>query len=271
VSHLRIRLDLAYDGAAFSGWARQPGLRTVQGELSAALARVLRIDEPPIVVAGRTDAGVHALGQVCHVDLPESAWPGSRACLRRLNAVLPDEIRVRKAEQAEVGFDARFSAVYRRYQYLISDSGRLDPRARNAVYVRRTPLDAGLMHEAARTLVGEHDFAAFCKARPEASSVRTVLELTVDRVVDPRDPELIVAAITADAFCHSMVRSIMGALIAVGEGRLDREQLAEVLARASRVNLFATAPAYALALTEVGYPPGHDLGAQALRARRFRG
>jgi tRNA pseudouridine38-40 synthase len=268
---VRIRIDLAYDGGEFSGWARQPGLRTVQGELALALARVLRIEKPAIVVAGRTDAGVHATGQVCHVDIPESVWPGPTTCVRRLNAVLPEDVRVRGTEIAADGFDARFSALFRRYEYLISDSGLLDPRARNAVVVRRRGLDADAMHRAGQVLVGEHDFAAFCKARPDASSVRTILALTVQRVADPRDPELIVAAITADAFCHSMVRSIMGALIAVGEGRLDHRQLAQVLAQAQRVNLFATAPAHALALTEVGYPPAHDLAGQAQRARRFRG
>ena len=126
---LRIRLDLAYDGSGFAGWARQPGQRTVAGEVVSALSRVLRIDEPRLVVAGRTDAGVHALGQVCHVDLDPDCWPGSAAGVRRLNAVLPADVRIRAAQAAPPGFDARFSALYRRYEYLISDSGLLDPRA----------------------------------------------------------------------------------------------------------------------------------------------
>jgi tRNA pseudouridine38-40 synthase len=268
---LRIRLDLAYDGRQFFGWARQPGLRTVQGELAQALSRVLQVPEPRIVVAGRTDTGVHALGQVSHVDLPQPCWPGDDACVRRLNAVLPEDVRIVRAAVAPDGFDARFSALSRRYEYLISDSGLLDPRARGSVVVRRRALDAIAMHEAAQVLCGEHDFAAFCKARPEASSVRTVLAVGVERRDDPRDPRLISVGITADAFCHSMVRSVVGALVAVGEGRLDRDDLASILARATRTSRFATAPAHGLVLVEVGYPAPEQLAAQAQRARRFRG
>lgn len=259
----RIRLDLAYDGAGFSGWAAQPGRRTVQGELAAAIGTVLRESEPRIVVAGRTDAGVHALGQVCHVDV--QSWP--QETVRRLNAVLPGDIRVRAATVAPQGFDARFSPLSRRYQYLISDSGLLDPRARGSVLVHRSTLDADAMQEAAQVLRGEHDFAAFCKARPGASSVRTVMDVHVVRREDPRDPRLIDIGIRADAFCHSMVRSIVGALIAVGEGRLA--ELATILEAARRTPQFATAAAHGLALVEVEY--AQDLAGQAQRARRFRG
>jgi tRNA pseudouridine38-40 synthase len=268
---LRIRMDVAYDGAGFSGWARQPGLRTVHAELASAVERVLRIRQPRIVVAGRTDTGVHATGQVCHLDLPAQAWPGGPAARRRLNAVLPPDIRVLAAHEAPAHFDARFSARFRRYEYLISDSGLLDPRARGSVLVSRRRLDSDLMHVAGQALVGEHDFAAFCRARPEASSVRTVLELSVERRDDPRDPELLVVGIAADAFCHSMVRSVVGALMAVGEGRLPGAALAEILAAGRRVPQFATAAAHGLVLVEVGYPPVEELAAQALRARRFRG
>lgn len=268
---LRIRMDLAYDGGQFRGWARQPGLRTVQGELTQAVSRVLRMPEPRIVVAGRTDTGVHALGQVCHLDVPQQRWPGREAGLWRLNAVLPEDIRILDAQIAPEGFDARFSALFRRYEYLISDSGLLDPRARGSVVVRRRALNAVAMHEAAQVLRGEHDFAAFCKARPEASSVRTVLAIGVERRDDPRDPRLICVGITADAFCHSMVRSVVGALVAVGEGRLDRDALASILAQATRTSRFATAAAHGLALAEVGYPAPEELAAQAVRARRFRG
>jgi len=268
---LRIRLDLAYDGARFSGWARQPGLRTVQGEVTAGIERVLRVRQPRVVVAGRTDTGVHALGQVCHVDIPADLWPGDETAVRRLNAVLPADVRVHAATAAPAGFDARFSALFRRYEYLLSDSGRLDPRARGSVYVRRARLDVPAMHEAAASLLGEHDFAAFCRARPEASSVRTILAIGVDRRADPRDPELIAAGITADAFCHSMVRSIVGALVAIGQGQLSAGDLRDILRAGERVNRFSTAPAHGLALMEVGYPPDDDLAAQAIRARRFRG
>ena len=268
---LRIRLDVSYDGAGFSGWARQPRLRTVQGELAAAIERVLRVEQPHIVVAGRTDAGVHALGQVCHVDLPHAAWPGASTTVRRLNAVLPPDVRVVAAEVAAPGFDARFSALFRRYEYLISDSGRLDPRARGSTWVQRRVLDAAAMDAASQVLLGEHDFAAFCRARPEASSVRTVLAAGVQRRVDPRDPRLIAVGLTADAFCHSMVRSVVGALLAVGHGALDTDDLVQILAAARRVPGFTTAPAHGLALVEVGYPPIERLAAQAEHARRFRG
>jgi tRNA pseudouridine38-40 synthase len=268
---LRIRLDLAYDGAGFSGWADQPGRRTVQGELQAALARVLRMPAPRTVVAGRTDSGVHALGQVCHVDVPGDVWPGGAVCTRRLNAVLPPDVRVRACAPAAGGFDARFSALYRRYEYLISDGGALDPRARNHVLAHRRPLDCAAMDRAARLLIGEHDFSAFCRARPGASAVRTVLACSAARRADPRDPDLVAVDITADAFCHSMVRSVVGALIAVGEGRLTPVRLAEVLAARARVPLFATAGPHGLALVEVGYPPDPDLAEQARRARRYRG
>jgi tRNA pseudouridine38-40 synthase len=271
VSSLRIRLDLAYDGSDFSGWAAQPGRRTVQGDLTAAISRVLGVPHPAVVVAGRTDAGVHALGQVCHVDLPADAWPGPQRAVRRLNAVLAPDVRVRSAQVAPEGFDARFSATSRRYVYLISDSGLLDPRARTGVYVHRRPLDDHRMADAAGVFVGEHDFAAFCKARPEASSVRRVLRTWVARTEDPRDPALLEVGITADAFCHSMVRSVVGALVAVGEGRLTSADVATILAQRRRVPRYTTAPAHGLALVAVEYPPDAELAEQARRARRFRG
>ncbi|MEI2643511.1 MAG: tRNA pseudouridine synthase A [Candidatus Nanopelagicales bacterium] len=165
---MRIRLDLAYDGAGFSGWAKQPGRRTVQGDLEAALEQVLRVSEARVVVAGRTDTGVHALGQVCHVDVEQ--WPDQTQ--RRLNAVLADDVRIRAAGPAPDGFDARFSALSRQYVYLISDSGLLDPRARGGVWVWRRGLDSESMHDAAQRLIGEHDFAAFCKA-PARGQLRT--------------------------------------------------------------------------------------------------
>jgi tRNA pseudouridine38-40 synthase len=267
---LRVRLLLSYDGKDFAGWARQPGLRTVHAELVAGLQRVLRVTDLNLVVAGRTDAGVHALGQVCHVDLPADAWPGDEAAVRRLNAVLAPDVRVIEAGPAAPGFHARFSARWRRYEYLISDSGRLDPRARGSVLLHRTPLNCGVMHDAGQHLVGEHDFSAFCRRRPGASSVRTVLGLQVSRRVDPRDGALMVVDISADAFCHSMVRSVVGALIAVGAGRLSDQQIATMVSSGQRLPGFSTAPAHALALMEVQYPPDDELAQQAVRARRFR-
>ena len=186
---LRVRLDLAYDGTAFSGWAAQPTLRTVQGELSAALTTVLRSAEPVrVTVAGRTDAGVHARGQVAHVDLDPAAWaslPGRSdrdpgvALVSRLGGILPADVVVRAARPAPDGFDARFSAVERRYLYRIADTGAVrDPLRRHDTVWWRKPLDVGAMDEAARSLVGLRDFAAFCRQREGATTVRTLLDFS---------------------------------------------------------------------------------------------
>ena len=171
----RLRLDISYDGTDFSGWAEQPGRRTVQGELQAALARVLRIPTPQLTVAGRTDAGVHARGQVAHVDVPASVWEAEgERLLRRLAGVLPPDVRVTAVAPAPPGFDARFSALVRRYVYRVSDApGGVDPLRRHEVLWHRRPLDVDRMNEAAAALLGEHDFAAYCRKREGASTVRS--------------------------------------------------------------------------------------------------
>ncbi len=171
---IRLRLDLSYDGSDFAGWAAQPGLRTVQGTLEAALGTVLRCEPPRLTVAGRTDAGVHARGQVAHLDLAEEEWDAVRgrlgdpgtALVRRLAGVLPADLAVHRATPAPPGFDARFSAVFRRYVYRLADDVELaDPLRRNHVVRHRFALDAAAMGAAAAPLVGHHDFAAFCKPR----------------------------------------------------------------------------------------------------------
>lgn len=262
---MRIRIDLAYDGTEFKGWARQPDLRTVQGELEAALAAVLRV---PITVtcAGRTDTGVHARGQVVHIDLtPEllataaGRYEGrpTDALVRRLNGLLPGDIRVTRANEVPEEFDARFSALWRRYAYRIVDSVELvDPLTRNHILTWPRALDVEAMNAASVPLVGLNDYASFCKKREGATTIRQVIELSWRRDADG----IIVGTVVADAFCHSMVRSLVGCLIAVGEGRKPVEWAAEVLA--GRVRESAVIAAHGLTLEEVGYPAEEDLAAR---------
>ncbi|QIG41760.1 tRNA pseudouridine(38-40) synthase TruA [Nocardioides anomalus] len=265
---MRIRLDVAYDGTGFHGWAAQPGLRTVEGALGNALATVLRVEAVELTCAGRTDAGVHARGQVVHCDLPDPVVESGLDRLgRRLDGVLDADVRVRRVARAPEGFDARFSAVWRRYAYRIADRPEtVDPLRRASVLAWGRPLDAALMNQAAQALVGEHDFAAFCKRREGASTVRELLELVWSREADG----LLVAHVRADAFCHSMVRSLVGCALAVGEGRRPPEWAGDVLGAGVRDSAVPVAPAHGLTLEEVGYPPEAELAArvEVTRARR---
>ena len=271
-----MRLDLGYDGTAFSGWAVQPGRRTVQGVLTEALGTLLRCDVA-LTVAGRTDAGVHATGQVCHLDVPAGAWealPGravgrspSDALLARLAGVLPDDVRVHGVSVAPEGFDARFAALSRRYAYLLCDDpAGVPPLRRHDVAGHRRPLDAAAMSAAAATLTGLHDFAAFCRRREGATTVRTLLEYRWDR----DDQGLLVGRVVADAFCHSMVRALVGAVLPVGEGRRAVTWPAEVLAAGVRDPAVTVAPARGLTLVEVRYPPPESLATRAVEARAVR-
>lgn len=276
----RIRLDLSYDGTEFAGWATQPGLRTVQGTLEAALGTVLRSPDPRLTVAGRTDAGVHARGQVAHVDLDRDVWQSVRgrmtdapgtALVRRLAGLLPPDVVVHRAEPAAPGFDARFSALHRRYAYRIADDPTLvDPLRRAAVVRHRVRLDAAAMAEAAGTLVGRHDFAAFCRAREGATTIRTLQLLEVERPVGGADAGLVVVGVQADAFCHSMVRSLVGALLVVGEGRRPASWPGELLDARRRDGGSAVAPAHGLTLEEVVYPPDDRLADRATTTRARR-
>ena len=274
---LRIRLDLAYDGTAFSGWAVQPGLRTVEGELSRALTTLLRAAEPVrLTVAGRTDAGVHARGQVAHVDVDAEAWatlPGRTqrtpqvALVTRLAGVLPDDLVVRAATVAPPGFDARFAALERRYLYRIADPGAVrDPLRRHDTVAWRRPLDASAMGEAAAGLVGLHDFAAFCKQRAGATTIRTLIEFSWGRL----DDGVLAATVRADAFCHSMVRSLVGAVVPVGEGRRLASWPAGLVERGVRASEVHVMPAHGLSLEEVVYPAEDALAARVEQARARR-
>jgi tRNA pseudouridine38-40 synthase len=273
---VRLRLDLAYDGTDFHGWATQPGLRTVQGLLQAALSQVLRLESVPVTCAGRTDTGVHARGQVVHLDVPDdvlgavvgrSTAPPVDALVRRLNGVLPADVRVRGGREAPNGFDARFSALWRRYAYRIADDpAAVDPLTRRWVMARPRRLDVEAMNAGAARLVGEHDFAAFCKRREGATTIRTLLDLRWAR----DEAGLVVAEVRADAFCHHMVRALVGCLVAVGERRRPPDWAAEVLRRGVRDAGVSVVPAHGLTLEEVAYPADPDLSRQAVASRRMR-
>lgn len=286
---VRIRLGIAYDGTDFKGWAAQPRLRTVQGTLEAALATLFRRERvlPRLTVAGRTDAGVHALGQVAHLDVPAGALSAvtrprrgetssgvaddpAAVLLRRLTGILGSadaDVVITHAETAPAGFDARFSAVWRRYEYRIADGATLrDPLTRNrTVWYPRT-LDVDAMDRAATRLLGLHDFAAFCKPREEATTIRTLQAYGWSR----GEGGALVATLQADAFCHSMVRALVGACVAVGEGKLADDDPERLLAAAERTSAFKVMPAKGLVLTEVGYPGDHELEARAAQTRARR-
>jgi tRNA pseudouridine38-40 synthase len=236
--------------------------------LEEALRTVLRLDEVSTTCAGRTDAGVHARAQVVHVDVPLTSYAGQAEVLgHRLAGVLPADVGLRSIAVAPPGFDARFSPLWRRYAYRVSDAPYgPDPLRRRDVLHHRRPLDVSRMDEASRPLVGQHDFAAFCRRRDGATTVRTLLELGW-----VRDPDgLVVATVRADAFCHNMVRALVGALLAVGDGRRPVGWPVEVLAGGERVPDVHVVPSRGLTLEEVRYPPPEDLAARAIASRRRR-
>jgi tRNA pseudouridine38-40 synthase len=266
---VRLRIDLSYDGSGFSGWAAQPGRRTVADVVAVGLGRVLRLPGPPgLTVAGRTDAGVHARGQVVHADVPALAWAAAadRATVR-LSAALPADVRVRAIGPAPDGFDARFSALWRRYSYRVCDDpAAADPLRRHDTLWYFRLLDVDAMNEAALPCLGEHDFAAFCRRRQGASTIRTLRTLAWHR----DDDGVAVATVVADAFCHNMVRSLVGALLAVGEGRRPAGWPAAVLAAAVREPAVRVMAPHGLCLEEVGYPPPGALAARAAQTRHLR-
>jgi tRNA pseudouridine38-40 synthase len=242
----RLRVVLAYDGRPFSGFARQRDRRTIQDELEAALAR-LAGGPVTVVCAGRTDAGVHARGQVIHADLPARLDP--ERVRRVLNAALGPVIVVREAAWAPEEFDARFSARRRAYVYRIDDSGAPDPLSRGFVLSWPRPLDLERMRVAVEPLLGEHDFAAFCRRRGESTTRRRLRSIGVRRVRG-----LVEIRLVADAFCWQMVRSIVGHLLAVGDGRRTPASTATVLASRDRAAVGNLAPPHALVLESVTYP-----------------
>jgi tRNA pseudouridine38-40 synthase len=266
---VRIRIDLSYDGTGFSGWAAQPDRRTVEGVLAETLGHVLRLPAAPrLTVAGRTDTGVHARGQVAHADLPDAVWAAhADAALRRLARALPPDIRVRAIGPAPDGFDARFSALWRRYSYRVCDDpATADPLRRHETLWHPRGLDLAAMNAAADTLTGEHDFAAFCRRREGATTVRALRRLDWRR----DDDGVAVACVVADAFCHNMVRALVGALLAVGEGSRPPSWPSAVLAAAVRDPAVRVVPPHGLCLEEVRYPAPGQLAARAALTRRVR-
>ncbi|MEU1310002.1 tRNA pseudouridine(38-40) synthase TruA [Streptomyces cinnamoneus] len=268
--YVRVRLDLSYDGKDFSGWAKQrEGQRTVQGEIEAALRTVTRSQETyELTVAGRTDAGVHARGQVAHVDLPAEVWAEHEdKLLRRLAGRLSHDVRVWKVAEAPAGFNARFSAIWRRYAYRVVDHvGGVDPLLRGHVLWHDWPLDVDAMNAAAQRLVGEHDFAAYCKKREGATTIRTLQQLSWERDTSG----VITATVRADAFCHNMVRSLVGAMLFVGDGHRPVEWPGKVLAAGVRDSAVHVVRPHGLTLEEVGYPADSELAARNLAARNKR-
>ncbi|MEY8576927.1 tRNA pseudouridine(38-40) synthase TruA [Corynebacteriaceae bacterium 6-324] len=274
---VRLRFDLAYDGTDFHGWASQKGgLRTVQGVLEECLSMILR-HPIELTVAGRTDAGVHSAGQVAHADVPvdslnQRSIDGDPAKLvRRLAKLVDDDIRVHNVSFAPEGFDARFSALRRHYVYRITtdSAGALPTRVRDtAVWTRAVDVD--LMQEAATTLVGLHDFAAFCKAKPNATTIRDLQEFYWVDASTATEPNLYEAHVTADAFCWSMVRSLVGCCLAVGEGRRDINFVEAMLAESERSSSIPVAAAKGLSLVGVDYPADEELAARTLVTRDKR-
>jgi tRNA pseudouridine38-40 synthase len=275
--HTRLRLDIAYDGTDFAGWAVQVGQRTVAGVLDEALSTVFRVPVQ-LFAAGRTDTGVHATGQVAHVDVPADALrharprskrPGDSEFLplvRRLARFLPADVRVRDITHAPEGFDARFSALRRHYAYRLSTAAYgVEPQLARYVTVWRRPLDVDAMNETSRRLLGLHDFAAFCRKRGRATTIRDLQRLDWSR-----EGDLITAHVTADAFCWSMVRSLVGALLAVGDGRRSPDWCAGLLKMTHRSSAFAAAPARGLTLIGVDYPPEDELAARIQVTRDLR-
>jgi tRNA pseudouridine38-40 synthase len=268
--HTRVRLDVSYDGGDFSGWAVQPGRRTVAGVLLEALGVLVGADTAfGLTVAGRTDAGVHATGQVCHVDLPTDAWHGLRdSLLRRLAALMPPDARVRSAVAVPDTFDARFSATYRRYEYRVVDTPYgPEPLRRHDTLGWNRPLELDRLRQGAAGLVGEHDFAAYCKRKEHATTVRAITRLDWRREPDG----VLILTVQADAFCQAMVRSLVGAMLSVGDGRRGPDWPARLLRLRERSSEITVAPAHGLTLVEVGYPDDpaeFERRAEATRRRR---
>jgi tRNA pseudouridine38-40 synthase len=240
------RLLLAYDGAPFHGFARQPGMVTVQGTVEAALGKILR-SEVHTSGAGRTDAGVHALGQVMSFNSESDRDPED--LMRRLNSLCGPAIAVTSAATAPPGFDARFSAEARTYEYGIFNRQVHDPFCRHTTWHYPDPLDSQLMEKAAQFLVGEHSFESFGRVEEGRSAVRRI-----DTIQVQQEGELISIAITANSFLQQMVRSIVGTLVQVGSGRIHPEQMESILQARSRSAAGPVAPPHGLFLVSVTYP-----------------
>ena len=254
----RLRMDIAYDGTNFYGWGAQPDRRTIQDLVEEAISRISRVDSESIV-AGRTDAGVHATGQVIHVDVPDAIFAGElnyRDFRYKLNRILDEDVRIMAISDAPAGFHARFSALRRHYVYkLIDNNDVIPPLSRHDVATWYRPLDVDRMNEASTLLLGHHDFAAFCKFRQGSTTIRTLEKYEWKR----SDDGLLIADVVADAFCYSMVRNLVGAVVCVADGRKDPLWISELLANKERVSDSLVFPARGLTLYQVDYPSDDQL------------
>lgn len=265
----RWRLSVAYRGSSFHGFAAQPGQRTVAGELQRALGVVCRLEEPPLVVcAGRTDAGVHATAQVIHVDLPSPLPEGrdgvidERHLVRNLNKLLDEHVSVLRATEVPATFDARHSARWRRYRYLIHEGPVAEPLLADLAWHVEGPLDVRAMAQAVGALLGSHDFRSFCRRVPGTGPEEPIVRLVTDAsvqvvdgggVADLTAGRLIRIELQASSFCHQMVRSIVGQLVDLGQGRSSAADLVTLLRSHSRQGAARPAPAAGLCLIGVGY------------------
>jgi tRNA pseudouridine38-40 synthase len=270
----RYRIDFGYDGTDFAGFAKQPGFRTVQSELVKGLEVIFGKDNKDfrMRVAGRTDAGVHAQHQVVHVDLSPSQIKRigrNPDVASRVNTALPQDVRLFSFEKAPAGFDARYSAIFRRYRYKIADHASfLDPLLVRYVLKLKVDLDLKLMRQAAKEMVGLHDFGAFCKPRAGATTIRNLRYIRITR--NRKEGNLVEIELKGDAFCHNMVRSLTGALVAVARGRASAQDVKDRLVSANRVGSFKVLGGKGLSLIEVGYPKDSRLAEQAEKARKLR-
>ena len=276
----RVRLEIAYDGTNFLGWGIQPNLRTVQGTIEAAMGVLFTKygGAPRLTVAGRTDAGVHATGQVAHVDLtPDQLGAlnvrrgrsGADSLAYRLNGIagLSSDVVMLGSSVAAPGFDARFSATWRRYNYRVEDASiARNPLVRNHTLSYPAVLDIDAMNDAAGSLLGLHDFATYCRPREHATTIRTLEHFRWTRDA----AGVLNAEVRADAFCHGMVRSMVGLSLFVGEGKLSPTDAVLLLDARERTSEFKVAPARGLTLVEIGYPPDDELAARAALTRQRR-
>jgi tRNA pseudouridine38-40 synthase len=250
---LRLRLDIAYDGTNFSGWAKQPDRRTCQEIIETTISKIARV-QVETVVAGRTDAGVHATGQVVHVDVPENL--DLEDLTYRINRIMDEDLRITKISIAPPAFHARFSALRRSYTYKILDNNQVIPpliRADIAPWYRT--LDLNLLNEASALLLGSNDFAAFCKFREGSTTVRNLEKFSWIR----DGAGLLIADVVADAFCYSMVRNLVGAVVCVADGRFQPDWVLQTLKNRERISDSLVFPARGLTLYKVEYPPDSEL------------
>lgn len=262
---IRIRGEVAYDGKNFSGWGLQPDQRTVQGAIEEAFSQIVGGPRTIVQCAGRTDAGVHASGQVMHLDVPNS-WHDRLADLAyKVNAILDEDVVIKELLHTDQNFDARFAALSRSYTYFIQE-GLRDPLTRERVYQHKRQLDVDAMNSASQVLIGLHDFSVFCRKNEYGTSIRNLQKFNWTRTQDG----LIRVDITSDAFCYSMVRALVGAVISIGEGKRTKEWLAQYLVGGQRDFGVFMAPAHPLTLVHVEYPPASEYASRIEKTLKSR-